>query len=625
VKVPRQYYTRQDSARTQGSTYYSSIGNAKQSAKGVSRASTSQPTVPFSRAPDPTNYSPQDARSGLSHGMPRSHVPEVPVQSGSPEVRKPKKQQNSPTKKAKAARASTTQESSSTLTPDPTQDEAEEPATPPKTKEPHPSLIEQETNPVGDSTKDIVDANIVKKSTVAQTRDVEPHFNILQSTEKSPKLHPETLFTTTKITDNDISSPTASVLGNVSLFTTPLRSSEPVQPAAEKQPQDNTLQEGTIKKTVAQESLDEQQVHGQTSESVDVAASALQSPVRVASSTLHTELDEEDKNDLSYHSAQEMQSDIVAVPEEEKVPSAANGMEAAAGVEPPAPTLVEADTTPDPRAETIESPTTEKPVSEPEKSKQAINVPKQAAKTESLSIFAKSKAQKKKDKDAQKKEKKKKAKAGKAQPSSALTLDVTANDKVEPSNRPAPPQAAISLDSTFHARMPVVAKVFGVSAGAKTNLKDDRGEISTDSQLATLPTNDVGVQGDEEAVGGKIPIPKEEIEAETQVPKIQYESSTQSQNQDTGATALSYERASETEVSAKNTDMLNAASAREESSTQVNETKQQHGKKNPPASNLKVAIPNLKDMERKLSASSRGSAIDPSSAKPKGMSNLILN
>jgi hypothetical protein len=632
VKVPRQYYTRQDPTRTQGSTYYSSVGNAQQSAKGVSRVpqSTSQPTLPFSRAPNSTHYSPQDARSGLPYGLPHSHAPDVPTQSGSPKARKPKKQQKSPNKKAKSACASTPQESGALILVT-IQDNAEERPAPPEAKEPivgqHPSSIEQESNAVGASMEDAVDAKIVKKSTVAETSDVEPHFTVLQSAENAENaenLHLETSFIATKATDNDLPDPAASALENSTPFTTPLTTSEPVQPAAEKQSQGSTLQEEPIELPVAQNPPEKQKVHGQTSESVDVAASASQPSVPIASSASHTELEEEDKNDLSYHSAQEMQSDPVAAPEEEEVPTIASGTRAATGIKLPTTTSVEADTTPDPTVETIEPPTTGRMISEPEKPKQAIDVPKQAAKTESLSIFAKSKAQKKKDKDAQKKEKKK-AKASKAQPSFMPMPDVAAKAKAEPSNRPAPPSAAADLDSTSHAKTPVVAKVFQESVGVKMDLKNDQVATSIDSRLLALPTDDGGVQGDEEAVGGKIPVPREEITVETQVPKVQTESSAQSQNQDTGATASSYERASETEVSAENTDMVNTASAREKPSTQANETKQQHRKKSKTASNLKVAIPNLKDMERKSSASSRGSAIDPSSAKSKGMSNLIFS
>jgi hypothetical protein len=615
----------QDPARMQGSNYYSSSRNAQQSTEIVSRAhqATSQPTGPFLRAPDLTHYSPQDARSGLVCQMSRSQASEVPARNGSPEPRIPKKQQKPSTEKAIARHTSTPQMPFSASTPTPTQDKGEG----------GPALsvagewiagqympsTEQETSTMDDSTES---DKIVEESTVVKNGDVEPNFNNIQYTEHSKTPPSETDSTATKVTEDELPNPAAHVLKNDTQITLPLLTTDQIQPAAEKQTPDTTDQDKPVKKLAAEEAMDMQPFNGQISEPFDVTASGSQHSGPVSGSASHTVLEEEDKNDLSYHSAQEMQSDSVG-PEEEAIPSVSSDTQAAAGVEPPTTTFVEDDTTLDPTAERIELPAADTIVFGPEKPKQATNASKQAAKTESLSIFAKSKAQKKKEKDAQKKGKKK-AKAIKAQSTSTSTLGVPEKAKAEPAERPARPSVATDQDCVSYAKALVLAKVYEASVGATMNHKSNQVATSSDLQLPALPTNDVGVEGDEGAAGGKIPVPREETTVQTQLRKVQNSSSAQSQIQDMEAAALSYERASETVVLAKNPDMLNAALAREEPSTKADNAKQQNGKKSKLVSNLMVAIPNMKDMKRKSSASSIGCVVASAScAMPQGMLNPV--
>jgi hypothetical protein len=615
----------QDPARTQGSNYYSSSRNAQQSTEIVSRVhqATSQPTGPFSRAPGLTHYSPQDARSGLVRQTSRPQAPEVPPRNGSPEPRIPKKEQKSSTEKAKAGQTSTPQMAFSASTPTPTQDKGKGVLAPSVAGESiagqYMPSTEQETSTLDVSTES---AKIIEESTVTENGDVEPNFNNIQYTENSKASPLETDSTATKVTEDELPDPAAHVMENDTQTTLPLLTTGQIQPDAEKQTQDNTDQEKPVKKLAAEQAMDMLPSNRQISESFDVTASASQHSVPESGSASHTVLEEEDKNDLSYHSAQEMQSDSVG-PEEEEIPTVGSDTQAAAAVEPPTTTFVEDDTTLDPTTETIELPATDMITFGPEKPKQATNASKQAAKTESLSIFAKSKAQKKKEKDAQKKGKKK-AKAIKAQCSYTPTPGVPEKVKAEPAERPARPSAATDQDCISYAKTPVFAKVCEASVGATMNHKNNQVAISSDRQLPAVLTNDVGVEGDEGAADGKIPVPREETTVQTRIPKSQNNLSAQSQTQDKETAVLPYERASETVVSAKNPNMLNAALAREERSTKANDAKQQNGKKSKPVSNLMVAVPNLRDMKRKSSASSKGCVFDSSScAKPQGMSNPV--
>lgn len=600
VKVPRYYYMKQDPTRRQSSTYYP---------RACSRVphTTSQLTRPFSQVPNPTHYPPQDVRSGLSREKLHSQASEVPERGGSPKAQNLRKMQKSPDEKEKATRGSTSQESSSALVPAPTHDKVEELPCSFVAVE---SIVKVETdsmkhmiNLVSASTEDVVAAEVGEVSPVAESDDAEPSSIVIQSAEGSQILPQEPPFTAIETTHEDVPDYGIHKRESSISSTPPLPNYEPVQAAGE-QPQDNTAQEEPGKDPLAQEQpLEERPVHGQTLDPSNIAASASQPSLSEARSATHTALEEEDKNDVSYHSAQEMQSDSID-PEEEEVPTVASDTRVAAASE--------IDTTTDHPTRIVELSTTDSMMPEPEKPRQATNTPKKAAKTESLSIFAVSRAQKKKEKGAQKKEKRK-TKAVKTQSSMTPMPGVPAKAKAEPSNCLASLPAAPHLDSITHANTPIVAKM---------ESKNGQVATSTDSQLSGKSTNDDGVSRDEAAIGGKTPIPHKVFIAETRIPQVHADSSAQPQDQDTGAAATFYEPASEFEVSTKNTNMLNAAPAHEEPSTKANEKTQHYIKKSKPASNLKVAIPNLKDMERKSPDSSKGSAIDSSYAKSQGMSDL---